>query len=168
MTKQTKKDADSIISGLNVRFKGKIETIRSEKHAYCVKKKETIGYWIRVDRDSFRDVVEYISDGTNPFLAVISGRDAGKTIELIYHFYLKPDIDSTAQCSEVGLNLVVSLPKNNPVIPTITYIIPGALLSELEKQEMLGVKIEGIGDEHAFLPENHPKGFYPWRKDQNA
>ncbi len=165
---ESKNVVKDIIDALKSEFKDKVTFVREDTHTYGTKKKVTLSYWIRSDKNVFKEVVRHISDGTNPFLAVISGRDSGKDIELIYHFYLKPDVNSTKPCLEVGLNLLVSVPKKKPVLPTITDIIPGALITELEKQEMLGVKIEGIGDERVFLPENHPKCFYPWRKDQNA
>jgi membrane-bound hydrogenase subunit beta len=157
-----------IVKELQKKFGKKVVGVREDKHAYCVKKKETVAYWLKIDPSVFKEAVEVLCGMSYPFLAVISGRDAGKDIELIYHFYVKPDVDSCTQCTEVGINISVAVPKKKPVLPTITDLIPGAILSELEKQEMLGVEIEGIGNERAFLPEKHPKGDYPWRKDKNA
>jgi membrane-bound hydrogenase subunit beta len=162
------KTGKQIIDAMKKKFGSKISLAREDRHSYCVKKKETVAYWLKIDRSVFRQAVEHLCEVNYPYLAVISGRDAGKDIELIYHFYVKPEADSCKQCTEVGINMSVSLPKKKPKLPTITDLIPGALLSELEKQEMLGVDIEGIGNERAFLPESHPKGDYPWRKDKNA
>lgn len=163
-----KKTASEIAKELKHRFGDSVKDVREVKKAYCIKKKETVEEWVTVDPTVFKQAVQHIADQNYPFLAVISGRDAGDDIELTYYFFIKPDPDSDKGCTENGLFLRVSVPKSNPVLPTITDIIPGALLSELEKQEMLGVNIEGIGNQRVFLPEKHPRGFYPWRKDKNA
>ena len=48
-------------------------------------------------------------------------------------------------------------------------MIPGALISERELQEMLGVKIKGIPDSRRlFLPKEIPRGVYPWRRDSKG
>jgi Ni,Fe-hydrogenase III component G len=71
--------------------------------------------------------------------------------------------------SEIILNLCVDLPKSNLEIESICDLIPGALITEREKQEFLGIKIIGIPDDRRlFLPEDLPKGIYPWRKDETG
>ena len=45
---------------------------------------------------------------------------------------------------EVGVTFEVEVLKTNPVVPTISDLIPGAVYSEREKREMIGVEIEGI------------------------
>ncbi len=94
-----------------------------------------------------------------------SGYDLGDTIELVYHFSLFHG----ERGRELSLNITVSLPKDNPVIDTITDLIPGALISEQEKQEMLGVKIHGIPkDARVFVADDFPKDVYPWRRDETG
>jgi len=64
---------------------------------------------------------------------------------------------------------VVPVPKSDLTVPTISDIIPGAVFSEREKQEFLGVKVIGIPDNRRlFLPEDFPEGIYPWRKDETG
>ena len=81
------------------------------------------------------------------------------------HFVLNHDV----RLGEINLNISVELPKSKPEIETICDLIPGALITEREKQEMLGVKIIGIPDERKlFLPDDFPEGIYPWRKDDTG
>ncbi len=157
-------DAQEIVKRLSDKFKGKVKDIREDKHAHGKKKNSTLAYWLTMDRSVFKDAVAEICGLNYPFLSVISGRDTGNEIELIYHFY----VNYGGKLQEQGINLCVFLPKSKPELPTITDLIPGALLSEREKQEMLGVDIQGISKERAFLPEKHPEGNYPWRKEENA
>ena len=70
---------------------------------------------------------------------------------------------------EISINISVELPKTKPEIDTICDIIPGALITEREKQEMLGVTIKGIPDSRrVFLTDDFPEGVYPWRKDETG
>jgi len=83
----------------------------------------------------------------------------------VYHFSLFHG----ARGRELSLNITVSLPKENPVVDTITDLIPGALISEQEKQEMLGVKIRGIPkDTRVFVADDIPKDVFPWRRDETG
>ncbi|MFP4608190.1 MAG: NADH-quinone oxidoreductase subunit C, partial [Candidatus Aenigmatarchaeota archaeon] len=137
-------------------------------------KKETINalgdedlklVWIRVDRESFRDAVQVIADIQTPHLSVASGSDKGDYIELIYHF----QVNFTYPGKETAINLKVHLPKEDPTLPTISDIIPSAILTEREKQEMLGVDIKDIPDSRPlWLGENYPDDKYPWRWDEKG
>jgi membrane-bound hydrogenase subunit beta len=83
----------------------------------------------------------------------------------VYHFSLFHG----GRGRELSLNITVILPKSDPVIETITDLIPGALISEQEKQEMLGVKIQGIPkDSRVFIADDFPKDVYPWRRDETG
>jgi len=67
----------------------------------------------------------------------------------------------------VGLRVI--LPKNDLKIPTITDLVPGAIYTERETQEMMGVEVVGIPDSRRlFLPEDIPEGVYPWRTDETG
>jgi len=59
------------------------------------------------------------------------------------------------------------LPLKNDVIPTITDIIPGALLYEREIHDLFGVKFEGHPNlEPLILPDDWPADNYPLRKNR--
>ena len=155
--------AKEMLKKLKVKFKDGMYDIKLEKKLLGPgkKKKEILVYWLNVKKEVFKDFVKELCNIQFPMLSVVSGRDYGEEIELIYHFY----VNGGARFEEEGIYVSVFLPKKNPVLPTITDIIPGALITEMEKQEMFGINIEGIPNENFFLSKNHPKGDYPWRRD---
>ncbi len=132
----------------------------------AVKKNKFRSLWVKVKKSAFRDAVEHICELQEyPHLAVISSADLGDRVELIYHFTLYYG----NHLQELSLGLRVSLAKNDLKIPTITDIIPGALFTERETQEMMGVEVDGIPDNRRlFLPEDFPQGVYPWRTDETG
>jgi len=132
----------------------------------AVKKNVFKTIWVYVKREAFRKAVEHICELQEyPHLAIISPSDLGDSVELIYHF----TIYYGQHLKELSLGLRVSLPKDDLKIPTITDIIPGALFTERETQEMIGVEVTGIPDNRRlFLPDDFPEGVYPWRKDEKG
>jgi len=132
----------------------------------AVKKNLFKAIWIYVKREAFRQAVEHMYKLQEyPHLSIISSSDLGESVELIYHF----TIYYGHHLQEVSLGLRISLPKNDLKIPTITDIIPGALFTERETQEMMGVEVIGIPDKRRlFLPEDFPEGVYPWRTDETG
>lgn len=126
------------------------------------KKVESHHVWIRVTQPRFRPVFKELVEIHYPHLAVISGNDLGDAVELLYHFFIYYGYHQ----KQLMVTIAVPLPKNDLTLPTITDVIPGALTSEREKQEMLGVTITGIPDSRRmFLDDDFPAGVYPWRKD---
>ena len=147
------------------KFKTKIKHSKIVKRKAGSKKNESIVIWMKVNKDVFKNVIKHLCDLQFPHLAVVSGNDLGKTIELIYHF----TFNYGERLNAISLNLSIELPKSKPEIETICDYIPGALVTEREKQEMLGVKIKGIPDDRRlFLPDDVPKGIYPWRRDETG
>jgi len=132
----------------------------------CVKKNLFRTIWIHVKPDAFRKAVEHICQLQEyPHLAIISSDDRGDKVDLTYHF----TIYYALHLQEISLGLRVSLPKNNLKIPTITDLIPGAIFTERETQEMMGVEVVGIPDNRRlFLPDDFPDGVYPWRTDETG
>ncbi len=130
----------------------------------AVKKNKFRSLWVEVKKSAFRDAVEHIRQLEEyPHLAIISSSDLDAEVELIYHF----TIYYGYHLEELSLGLRVKLPKSDLKISTITDIIPGAIFTERETQEMIGVEVVGIPDERRlFLPEDFPEGIYPWRKDE--
>jgi len=120
--------------------------------------------WLHVKREAFRKAVEHICQLQKyPHLAIISSTDLGDNVELIYHF----TIYYGQHLQEISLGLRIRLPKNDLKIPTVTDLIPGAVFTERETQEMIGVEVVGIPDSRRlFLPEDFPEGVYPWRTDE--
>lgn len=156
---------EEIVKYFKDEFKTKLKTTQIKKRAAGSKKKETYNIWMKIDKSVFKPFIKHLCDLQFPHLAVVSGNDLGKTIELIYHFTL----GYGTRFGEIVLNVSVELPKSKPEIETICDYIPGALVTEREKQEMLGVKIIGIPDNRRlFLPDDFPEGMYPWRRDETG
>jgi len=156
------KIVDSFKSALGSDF---IE-VKIYQREMAIKKNLFTSLWIHVKRQAFRKAVEHICELQEyPHLAIISSSDRGDDVELIYHF----TIYYGQHLAELSLGLRVDVPKNDLKIPTITDIIPGALFTERETQEMMGVEVVGIPDSRRlFLPDDFPEGTYPWRKDETG
>ena len=154
MAKEKIVTPDVIIKSFKDEFKTKIIDAQIKKKPAGSKKKEAIDIWMKVDKSAFKSVIKHLCDLQYPHLAVASGNDLGKNIELIYHFTLNFD----KRLEEINLNISVELPKSKPEIETICDLIPGAQITEREKQEFLGVKVTGIPDNRRlFLPELVPE-----------
>ena len=165
MTKDKRLTPKEIVKSFKDEFKTRIKDTQIKKRVAGSKKNEFINIWMKIDKSVFKDVIKHLCDIEFPHLAVVSGNDLGKTIELIYHFSLYYG----DRLGEISLNISVELPKSNPTIETICDYIPGALITEREKQEMLGIKVKGIPDSRRlFLPDDFPEGVYPWRKDEKG
>jgi membrane-bound hydrogenase subunit beta len=132
----------------------------------AVKKNKFRSLWIDVKKSAFHKAVEHICRLQEyPHLAIISSSDLGAEVELIYHF----TIYYGEHLQELSLGLRVKLSKSDLKIPTITDLIAGAIFTERETQEMMGVEVVGIPDtRRLFLPEDFPDGVYPWRKDEKG
>jgi membrane-bound hydrogenase subunit beta len=132
----------------------------------AVKKNKFRSLWIEVKRSAFRGAVEHIFKLQEyPHLAIISSSDLGADVELIYHF----TIYYGYHLEELSLGLRVKLPKSDLKIPTITDLIPGAIFTERETQEMMGVEVVDIPDgRRLFVADEIPEGVYPWRKDETG
>jgi membrane-bound hydrogenase subunit beta len=132
----------------------------------AIKKNKFRSLWVEVKRSAFRATVEHICHLQKyPHLAIISSSDLGAEVELIYHF----TIYYGYHLEELSLGLRVKLPKSDLRIPTITDLIPGAIFTERETQEMMGVEVVGIPDgRRLFIAGEIPEGVYPWRKDETG
>ena len=131
-----------------------------------IKKHVYTSVWLDVERDGFRPAINQVCElQENPHFSVISEVDLGDSVDLLYHFSLFTGEFLKA----LALVIRITLPKTDLTIPTITDIIPGAIFSEREAQEMMGVKVLGIPDDRRlFIPEDFPKGVYPWRRDETG
>jgi Ni,Fe-hydrogenase III component G len=89
-------------------------------------------------------------------VSTITGLDSGESFEVLYHLH----------DGAIELTLRTAVPRANPHIPTVTDIIPGAILYERELQDMFGLVVDDIPDPRRYvLPEDWPQGVYPLRKD---
>ena len=89
-------------------------------------------------------------------LSTITGLDSGENLEALYHL----------TDGNILLTVRVAVAKTDAHIPTITDVIPGAILYERELQDMFGFVVDEIPDPRRYvLPEDWPDGVYPLRKD---
>lgn len=138
---------------------------RCTEWAEGVKGRTSKQVWLKIARESLIPTLKRLVEIHYPHVSVIAFADTGAQVELMYHFHVYWGIPH----EEILVTLAVALDKTDLKIPTITGIIPGALTSEREKQEMLGIEVVDIPDgRRLFLPEDFPAGVYPWRKDETG
>ncbi|HEX7319790.1 MAG TPA: NADH-quinone oxidoreductase subunit C [bacterium] len=113
--------------------------------------------FVSVDATNLIDGLKYLKDQLEfAHLSTITGIDKGEVFEILYH------LANPFTC----LTVRTTIPRNYPHIPTITGVIPGAILYERELQDMFGIVVEQIPDPRPLvLPDNWPAGVYPLRKD---
>jgi membrane-bound hydrogenase subunit beta len=164
MRQDQKLSPEEIVDSFKNEFSNKITTIRVERHPIGPSKKDMIHIWMTVDRSIYRDVVKHLMTlDKQAHFAVSSGYDIEDRIEIINHF----SIYFGKKGEEISINFTVPLPKNDPTMESICDLIPGALISEQEKQEMLGIKVKNIPkDMRVFISDDFPEDMYPWRKDE--
>ncbi len=93
------------------------------------------------------------------YLTAITGLDDGPDaggLQALYHF-----IGGAAV-----VTLRVSLPYDNPTVPSVCGVLASASFFERELAEMFGVTVvDTPNPDRLFLPEDWPDGAYPLRKD---
>lgn len=160
---------EEIISTLQKRLGKSMLDSRVQIRTEGVKKRENRNIWITIDKYAVHQAVKALMGIAYPHLSCISGWDKGKddpNLRVQYIF--------TIYGGEAGAETMVvfslDLPKDNPVLPTITDLMEGTAFTEREKTEYLGIRIEGLAPaEHRFfLPEDFPEGIYPLRKDDKG
>lgn len=138
---------------------------RCAEWAEGVKGRKSKQVWLKIARESLIPTLQRLVEIHYPHVAVIASADTGAQVELMYHFYVYWGIPH----EEILVTFTVALDKTDLKVPTITGLIPGALTSEREKQEMVGIEVVDIPDgRRLFLPEDFPAGVYPWRKDETG
>ena len=89
-------------------------------------------------------------------IVTITAVDIGENFEVIYH------IDLQGEATSVRVEVL----RENASIPTVTDLIPGALLYEREVSELFGIEFKGHPEpQHLLLPDDWPDGLYPLRKE---
>ncbi len=90
-------------------------------------------------------------------LISISTADTGTVFELLYHLF-GPD--------RIILTLVVEVPRENPVTPTLSDLLPPAAVYERQIHDLFGIRFAGHPNlKKIILNEDWPEGEYPLRKD---
>ena len=116
-----------------------------------------------MNRERFVEAAEHLVSFGWPHHSVASGSDIGDEIEVLYHF----ELYSESHGHGVPVTLGTRAPKDDPHIPSLSDVHPAVTPTEREKQEFLGVSIDGIKDNRRmWLVHAVPVGVYPWRKDE--
>jgi Ni,Fe-hydrogenase III component G len=113
--------------------------------------------YVQTSKEEIKDLLGWLKGEYGYYhLSTITGLDSGENLEVLYHL----------SDGSIELTARYAVPKADPHIPTITDIIPGAILYERELQDMFGFVVDGIPDPRRYvLPEDWPDGVYPLRKD---
>ena len=111
-----------------------------------------------VDPSGFEQVLVFAMRNLGfTILCTITGLDNGPTLGFIYHL---------ARQDGITLSLETDVPKENPLIKTVTQYFPAAEIYEREVMDLLGAKVDGLEEGIRYpLPDSWPKGVYPLRKD---
>jgi Ni,Fe-hydrogenase III component G len=93
------------------------------------------------------------------YLSAIVALDLGveaNEMEVLYHF-----------CPGAAVIVLrVRIPRQSPVLPSMSDVFPSAEVFERELHEMFGIDLKGLRNtERLYLPERWPEGVYPMRKD---
>ena len=90
-------------------------------------------------------------------LADICGVDTGTTMQVVYHVWS----DASPDWLRV---IVIDLPRNDPRLPSITFLWKGAEWGEREAYDMFGIIFEGNRDlRRIYMPPDYVS--FPLRKD---
>jgi membrane-bound hydrogenase subunit beta len=114
--------------------------------------------WAWCPPEKFAEVFEYAYRQMKfTMLSTITALDEGATLGMIYHLNRE---------SGAMLNLSTSVPKDNPVIQTVTPYFPAADAYEREANDLLGMKVQGLPPGSRYpLPDSWPADEHPLRKD---
>ena len=117
--------------------------------------------YVAVKVEKLKEAVKHLAEKGFRHVSTISGVDVGDGIEVLYHLTKR----AAGKGEGITLSLRVKTPMENPSLPTITDVIPGATLYEREIHDFVGVVFEGHTDlSPVMLPDNWPKDIHPLLK----
>jgi NADH-quinone oxidoreductase subunit C len=115
---------------------------------------------IRVTPANLIEVLRLVQDDPDlefVILADVCGVDTGTTLQTVYHVWSNKSSDWLRIIAE-------GLPREDPRVPSITGLWPGAEWSEREAYDMFGIVFEGNRDlRRIYMPPDYAS--FPLRKD---
>ena len=116
--------------------------------------------FVAVARENLRAVLQWLKDSLGYYhISTVTGLDSGENFEALYH----------VTDGNIEVTVRTSAPRTDPHLPTVTDILPGAILHERELQDMFGFVIDNHPDPRRYvLPEDWPADVYPLRKEYKA
>ena len=114
--------------------------------------------FVDVPSERFQEVFDYLVKKAGfTILCTITGLDLGDRLSALYHL---------ARESGIVLTASVAVPKEAPIIQTVTSTFPAADAYEREMKDLLGMQVQGLPPGNRYpLPDGWPEGQYPLRKD---
>ncbi len=114
--------------------------------------------FVSVPPEKLAEVFDHLVKGMHfTMLSAITSLDEGATLAVVYHLDRE---------SGVVLSLSTSVPKEKPVVQTVTPYFPAADAYEREAIDLMGLQVQGLPPGSRYpLPDNWPAGEYPLRKD---
>lgn len=113
--------------------------------------------FIRIGKKCLKPAIEFLKSNEFTHLSAITGLEVADAIELLYHL----------SNGNTLLTIVLKLPLNEPVVPSITNIIRGAIPYEQEIHDLFGVEFEGHPNlEPLILPDDWLADNHPLRKSR--
>jgi NADH:ubiquinone oxidoreductase subunit C len=111
---------------------------------------------VNIERGDLKRVMRRLIRMRNyAHLSTITALDSGPNIEVIYHIAF----------TDALVSVRVQTPKDEPVLPSLVDLIPGAAIYEREVHDLFGVEFEGNPDlSPLLLPDGWPERVYPLRK----
>jgi NADH-quinone oxidoreductase subunit C len=114
---------------------------------------------IAVPREQLERVALFLKEDPDlafDSLMCLSGVDRGEELEVVYHLL--------SYKHRHRVTLKVRLPKDNPVVPTVSSLWPTAEWHEREAYDLVGMSFEGHPDHRRILLPDDWEG-HPLRKD---
>ena len=142
-------ETQDIQAELAARFPFMVERLR-------VARERRIFAWVPPEK--LAEVFDYVYKSMKfTMLSAITALDEGATLGMVYHLDRE---------SGVVLSLSTSVPKDNPVIQSVTPYFPAADAYEREAVDLMGLRVEGLPPGSRYpLPDTWPAGEWPLRKD---
>ncbi|MBS7650221.1 MAG: NADH-quinone oxidoreductase subunit C [Candidatus Bathyarchaeia archaeon] len=113
--------------------------------------------FLKVSREAYKQAAKHLIQNMNiNHVSTITAADSGKEMDVMAYLFGRG----------VEVTLKATVPKEDPKIPTLTDIVPGATFYEREVFDLFGIVFEGHPNlERLILPEDWPAGVYPLRKE---
>jgi NADH:ubiquinone oxidoreductase subunit C len=115
---------------------------------------------IRIGPGDVVDVLRSLHDEPDlgfTMLADLAGVDTGKEMQVVYHLWS----DTSADWLRV---IADGLPRDDPRVPSVTFLWKGAEWQEREAYDMFGITFEGNRDlRRIYMPPDYTS--FPLRKD---
>ncbi|MEX0569321.1 MAG: NADH-quinone oxidoreductase subunit C [Candidatus Njordarchaeota archaeon] len=118
--------------------------------------------WVEVPVEKIKELLSGLKEKGYTHFITISGVDEIKDNKMVLIYHVAP----SGLSGYPILCVKTTIPRDNPVAPSIVDIHNVALVYEREVYDLLGIKFEGHPNlDRILLPKDSPEGYHPLRKD---